>query len=40
MSGDRGKFLAAGMDEYITKPVDMVALKEVIGKVIAVRNMG
>lgn len=35
MTGDREKFLEAGMDGYIAKPVDMAALKDVIEKVVA-----
>jgi PAS domain S-box-containing protein len=33
MTGDEEKFLAAGMNDYISKPVDMAVLKEVIEKV-------
>ena len=34
MSGDREKFLAAGMNDYLTKPVEMETLKEVIARVV------
>ena len=30
MTGDKEKFLAAGMNDYIAKPVKMEALREVI----------
>jgi CheY-like chemotaxis protein len=30
MAGDREKFLAAGIDDYIPKPVEMDVLKEVL----------
>ncbi|MBU1249022.1 MAG: response regulator, partial [Proteobacteria bacterium] len=30
MTGDREKFLAVGMNDYISKPVDFWSLKEVI----------
>ncbi len=35
MTGDKEKFLSAGMDDYITKPVDIAVVKEVIGRVMA-----
>ncbi|HWQ08523.1 MAG TPA: response regulator, partial [Holophaga sp.] len=38
MSGDREKFLAAGMDDYIAKPVDFAVLKAVIERVMARRD--
>lgn len=34
MTGDKERFLAAGMDGYISKPVDRDELRTVIGKVI------
>jgi len=33
--GDRERFLAAGMDEYIPKPVDIGELHDIIEKVIS-----
>jgi CheY-like chemotaxis protein len=35
---DREKFLAAGMDDYIAKPVEMEALKDVIERVLGNRK--
>nr|WP_279355706.1 ATP-binding protein [Fundidesulfovibrio agrisoli] len=34
MSGDRDRFLAAGMDEYLTKPMEMQALREVLSRLL------
>ena len=34
MSGDRDKFLAAGMSDYLAKPIEMETLKEVIARVV------
>jgi len=38
MSGDKEKFLASGMDDYIAKPVDKEALVEVIERVLRVKG--
>jgi len=38
MTGDREKFLAAGMNDYIAKPVDIQDLKEVIKRVLSPRQ--
>ena len=38
MTGDRETFLAAGMDDYIAKPVDRQSLLEMIRKVMARRS--
>ncbi|GFK93126.1 Sensory/regulatory protein RpfC [Fundidesulfovibrio magnetotacticus] len=35
MVGDREKFLAVGMNDYIAKPIDIVALKEIVTRIIA-----
>lgn len=32
LKGDRERFLAAGMDEYLTKPVNKKKLSEMLGK--------
>jgi len=37
MSGDLDKFIGAGMNDYISKPVEIEALKAVIGRVMAKR---
>ena len=34
MTGDREKFLEAGMNEYLAKPVELTELNEVLGKVL------
>ena len=39
MVGDREKFMAAGMNDYISKPVDMEALQEVIERVMGKRKI-
>lgn len=38
MSGDREKFLAAGMNDYISKPVESKALVEVIERILRVKE--
>lgn len=35
MAGDKEKFFAAGMNGYVSKPVDMAELQAVIGRVMA-----
>jgi signal transduction histidine kinase/ActR/RegA family two-component response regulator len=40
MTGDKEKFLAAGMDDYVAKPVDQGALLEAIARVQARRAPG
>jgi len=35
MAGDRERFLKGGMDSYISKPVDMVRLKETVNSILA-----
>ena len=40
MSGDRDKILGAGMNDYISKPVDIEALKAVITKVMGNKQDG
>ena len=37
MAGDRERFLQAGMDAYIAKPVDMAHLKETIISILSRR---
>ncbi len=34
LADDRAKAIAAGCDDYVTKPVDMAKLLEIIGKLI------
>jgi CheY-like chemotaxis protein len=38
MKGDREKFLAAGMDDYLAKPVDKDELKRVMARVLSKRQ--
>ncbi len=40
MAGDRERFMAAGMDGYTSKPVDMAELGRVIGRVLTRRTAG
>jgi two-component system CheB/CheR fusion protein len=38
VQGDRERFLAAGMDDYLAKPFDPDALEEVVGRAVARRR--
>ena len=38
MSGDKDKFLAAGMDGYVSKPVNMAEVQAEIGRVMTAKN--
>ena len=40
MVGDREKFLEAGMDDYIAKPIDMEELERIIARVMDKRGQG
>ena len=33
MSGDRERFIEAGMDDYLSKPIDVKALAEILGRI-------
>jgi len=38
MSGDRDHFLAAGMNDYVSKPIELQALKDVIVRVMSTKS--
>jgi CheY-like chemotaxis protein len=35
MDGDEERLLAAGFDEYLSKPVDIAVLRTVVGRLLA-----
>ena len=40
MAGDKEKFLALGMDGYVSKPVDLHALQEAVACALGARAAG
>ncbi|KHK01691.1 GAF domain-containing hybrid sensor histidine kinase/response regulator [Desulfovibrio sp. TomC] len=38
LQGDKERFLAAGMDDYISKPIDLEELQNVLGKIMKKKN--
>jgi two-component system, sensor histidine kinase and response regulator len=40
MKGDREKYLACGMDEYLTKPIDQIELFELLAKYVTLGGAG
>jgi CheY-like chemotaxis protein len=38
IKGDREKYLAMGMDDYISKPISLVAVSEIIEKILRLKN--
>lgn len=38
MEGDRERFIAAGMDDYLSKPLDLLAMNQLLGRLFAGRE--